>query len=257
MQRFEFNPIIKFFSTVEGVKVPALTEQQMREVDRIAVDEFNLGILQMMENAGRNLSMMIIEMLQDKPGEITILAGPGGNGGGGICSARHLRNHGYKVNLILSKDTKAYLGAAKTQLTITQKAGLIPTPIIQAQKTISKSQIIIDALIGYSLKDAPYGNIAHLIEITNRYSTRVLALDIPSGMDSTSGNAPGSVIVAERTLTLALPKLGLNNPTAGELYLADIGIPPEVYHSIGIKFDPFFGNQYNLRILRIPDESTD
>lgn len=257
MHRFDLDPLdLKYFSSISGDKIPGLTEEQMREVDRIAVEDFNLGILQMMENAGRNLALLAIEMLESNIGEISILAGSGGNGGGGICCARHLRNRGHRVNVILSKDPSAYSGAAKTQLTILQKSGLKPTPIKQAQNSIIKSEIAIDALIGYSLRDAPRGNIAQLIEVANLHSKRVLALDMPSGVDSTSGKAPGAFINAEKTLTLALPKLGLNNPAAGELYLADIGIPPEVYSSIGIKLEPFWGNQYQIRILR-PNEEND
>jgi NAD(P)H-hydrate epimerase len=69
------------FQTEDGTEVPAVTEQQMREVDRIAVNDFGLGILQMMENAGRNLTELAIEMVGDSPGSIAVLAGSGGNGG--------------------------------------------------------------------------------------------------------------------------------------------------------------------------------
>ena len=99
------------FYTNEDVQVPALTTEQMREVDRIAVEEFNLGILQMMENAGRNLAQLAVSYLGDQQGGVTILAGPGGNGGGGMCCARHLHNHGIDVNLVLSK-FKENLGSA-------------------------------------------------------------------------------------------------------------------------------------------------
>jgi NAD(P)H-hydrate epimerase len=78
------------FRTPEGIPVPAVTAEQMREVDRIAVEDFGLGILQMMENAGRNLAANLMEMLASMDGEVTVLAGAGGNGGGGLRSARHL-----------------------------------------------------------------------------------------------------------------------------------------------------------------------
>ena len=79
------------FWTEDGRPVPAVTAEQMREVDRIAVEDFGLGILQMMENAGRNLAQNAIDMLGATKGEVTVLAGAGGNGGGGLCCARHLR----------------------------------------------------------------------------------------------------------------------------------------------------------------------
>ena len=84
-----------------------------------------------------------------------------------------------------------------------------------------------------------------MIELANRLECRILSLDIPSGIDATTSAAPGVAIRPERTMTLALPKTGLN-PDAGELLLADIGIPPEVYLPLGIKFKPFFQGQYRL-----------
>ncbi len=73
------------FRTEDGVVVPAVTADQVREVDHIAVEEFSLSILQMMENAGRNLAENVLAMLGGIKGEITLLAGSGGNGGGGLC----------------------------------------------------------------------------------------------------------------------------------------------------------------------------
>jgi NAD(P)H-hydrate epimerase len=78
------------FRTEDGIPVPAVTAEQMREVDRIAVEDFGLGILQMMENAGRNLAQNVLGMLDGRRGEVTVLVGSGGNGGGGLCCARHL-----------------------------------------------------------------------------------------------------------------------------------------------------------------------
>jgi NAD(P)H-hydrate epimerase len=76
----------------------------------------------------------------------------------------------------------------------------------------------------------------------------VLSLDVPSGLDATTGDVPGVVVQPERTLTLALPKTGLG-ALAGELYLADIGIPREVYHPLGLSFPPFYGPESYLPIF--------
>jgi NAD(P)H-hydrate epimerase len=85
------------FRTEDGAIVPAITAAQMREVDRIALEEFGLGVLQMMENAGRNLAQNVQDMLGGAGGEVAILAGSGGNGGGGLCCARHLRNREFSL----------------------------------------------------------------------------------------------------------------------------------------------------------------
>ncbi|HIQ01424.1 MAG TPA: hypothetical protein EYH30_04750 [Anaerolineales bacterium] len=79
----------------------------MREVDRVAVEEFGLGILQMMENAGRSLAENVLDMPAEAEGEIAVLAGSGGNGGGGLCCARHLHNHGLRVRVVLSREAAA------------------------------------------------------------------------------------------------------------------------------------------------------
>jgi len=229
--------------------LPALTEDQMREVDRIAMEDFGLGVLQMMENAGRNLALHAIENVDDPNAEIVILAGSGGNGGGGISCARHLRNRGYRIRLLLTKDPSELRGSAAAQFHIVEQAGLRATSASEAEECIQQATLVIDALIGYSLKGAPRGITKNLIEMANEFSDRTLSLDIPSGFHSTSGETPGVSIKAHRTLTLALPKTGLRK-VSGELYVADIGIPPEVYAPLGLALEPFFGAAYWVRITR-------
>ena len=233
--------------TEGGYVLPALTEDQMREVDRIAMEDFGLEVLQMMENAGRNLALHAIENVDDPNAEILILAGSGGNGGGGISCARHLRNRGYRVRLVLTKDPSELRGSAAAQFHIVEQAGLRATSASEAEERIQHAALVIDALIGYSLKGAPGGLTEDLIQMVNEFSERTLALDIPSGFDSTSGETPGVAIKPHRTLTLALPKIGLRE-VPGELYVADIGIPPEVYIPLGISLKPFFGGAYWVRI---------
>ena len=192
------------FRTTEGVPIPAVTAEQMREVDRIAVEDFGLGILQMMENAGRNLAGNVMEMMGGSFGEVTVLAGAGGNGGGGLCAARHLHNRGYQVNLILDRQASALGDAATNQLRILQAAGLRPVDPSGAQEAIRRADVVVDALIGYSLRGSPRGRAAELIELSNEHAKRVLSLDVPSGLDATTGETPGAVVHPDRTLTLAL-----------------------------------------------------
>jgi NAD(P)H-hydrate epimerase len=120
-----------------------------------------------------------------------------------------------------------------------------PGRILSAAHLAGESfDLIIDALIGYSLKGAPRGTIAHLIHWANGADTRILALDVPSGLDSTTGETSGSVIAAETTVTLALPKTGLIASTAGRPLLADIGIPIETYQRLSLPYVPPFGSRY-------------
>jgi NAD(P)H-hydrate epimerase len=221
----------------------------MREVDRVAVEEFRLSILQMMENAGRNLALNVMEMLGSggAHSEVAILAGSGGNGGGGLCCARHLHNRGFPVSVLLSKDPEELTGAAANQLRILRAAGMGPVERAHTGEVLRRSRLVVDALIGYSLRGAPRGRAAELIDLCNEYAARVLSLDLPSGLNATTGGAPGAMVHPERTLTLALPKTGLRD-VHGQLYLADIGIPPQVYGTLGLSFEWPFPEQYWVRL---------
>lgn len=238
------------FQTAAGIYVPAITTAQMREVDRVAMETFDLDLLQMMENAGRNLAQNVMEILRRSPRPVVVLAGSGGNGGGGLCCARHLHNHGVPVAVVLSKEPEALTGAAAQQLRTLQRAGLAPLEQDEVEEALRSAALVVDALIGYSLQGAPRGRVVTLIERCNRHARRVIALDVPSGLDATTGEAPGRVIEAERTLTLALPKAGLV-PGEEEVYLADIGIPPAVFESLGIVYEPPFERGYWVRLERV------
>lgn len=229
--------------------VPAVTAGQMREVDRVAVGEFGLSLLQMMENAGRNLAENVLVMLGGERGAVAVLAGSGGNGGGGLCCARHLHNRGFGVTVVLDRDPDRLTGAARTQLEILRSAGVRPVSgLARIRAGLRECRLAVDALIGYGLRGAPGGRTAELIEICNQRAARVLALDVPSGIDATTGAAPGVAVRAERTLTLALPKTGLAT-LATPLYLGDIGIPPEVYARLGLSFQQPFREGYWVRLF--------
>jgi NAD(P)H-hydrate epimerase len=227
--------------------VPAVTADQMREVDRIVMEEFGLGILQMMENAGRNLAENVLDMLDGARGKVAILAGSGGNGGGGVCCARHLHNRGFQVWIVLDREAATLRGAVREQFQVLQAAGLQPTEPSHAGEVIRRAQIVVDALIGYGLRGIPRGRTAVLIELCNQHVARVLSLDIPSGLNATTGEAPGPVVRPERTLTLALPKTGLQG-VSGDLYLADIGIPLEVFQRLALYFESPFRKRYWVRL---------
>ena len=236
------------YKTDRGIQVPAVTAEQMREVDRIAVEEFQLGILQMMENAGRNLAECARHMLGGT-GQVTVMAGSGGNGGGGLCCARHLHNRGIQVTILLSREKGSLIDAARQQLHNLQAAGIHPIDQSEAKEAVAGADLVIDALIGYSLRGVPTGRASKLIWLCNEHARSVLSLDVPSGLDATTGAAPGQVVRPDRTLTLALPKTGLHG-VPGELYLADIGIPPQIYHRLGISSVPLFSEGYWIRLER-------
>lgn len=235
------------FRTERGDLVPAITAAQMREVDRLAVARLGLGVLQMMENAGRNLAANAIEMMGRSSTKVVVLAGGGGNGGGGLCAARHLLNRGWDVQVVLDRDAEDLSGPAAVQFGLLRQMGIKALASAPADEAIMSAELLIDALIGYSLRGAPRGRAAELIARCDQAPGQMLALDVPSGLDATTGQSPGAVIRADRTLTLALPKTGLRMVN-GEVYLADIGIPSVVYRWMDIGLPNIWDNAYWLRI---------
>lgn len=234
-------------------RIPALTTEQMIEVDRAMMEDYQIGLLQMMENAGRNLAHLARERFLggDPRGKrVIVMAGTGGNGGGGLVAARRLHNWGAQVAVAITKPAADYRGVPAHQLGILQRMGIallepgadLPHPC----------ELILDALIGYSLSGAPRGETATLIQWANAQNVATLSLDTPSGLDTTSGQAHSPVIHAIATLTLALPKAGLLNPDAapyvGELYLADISVPPALYAKMGIHVSALFAENDIIRI---------
>lgn len=229
------------FVTDDGQSVPAVTTGEMREVDRVAVEEVGPELLQMMENAGRTLA----EFARARTDEsVVVLAGDGGNGGGGLCAARHLSNHAWDVQVVLDRPAAELTGAAATQYRILRgtDATLLETDVERC--ALDDAGLVVDAVIGYGLRGAPRGPAGELVEASNATPTPVLSLDIPSGMDATTGESPGAAVDADTVLTLALPKTGLFEVESKvEVWLADIGIPREVYRRVGIGYDqPFAGN---------------
>ena len=223
------------FKTDTGVQVPSVATDEMREVDRIAIEETGPNLFQMMENAGRNLAMAAVEMLGVGWRDVSmlILAGTGGNGGGGIAAGRHLANRGARVSVLVT-DAEALSPVPAKQLEILRYAG---GSVLSSPDDVRDPALVIDAVIGYGLHSAPRGIAADFIELANGSGAPVLALDAPSGVDSTSGAAPGAAVAAAVTMTLALPKTGLVGPLIGRLMLADIGIPAEVFARLGRPLD--------------------
>ena len=141
---------LEHFIAESGVKVPALTTEQMRELDRVAIEETGPSLLQMMENAGRNLALLAMELMGTRwrSARVVILAGSGCNGGGGICAARHLSNHGVSVSLCLAEPDRMSEAAAIQRRIFQYTDG---TEVRSSELANLESDLIIDALIGYGL----------------------------------------------------------------------------------------------------------
>ena len=230
--------------------IPVLTTPQMVEVDRLMIEEYQIELIQMMENAGRNLAELA---RRDLGGlvvgkSIALLCGAGNNGGGGLVAARHLHNWGANVSLILAFDPSRLKEIPAHQWRILTQMGLDSNK----ESDLPKADLILDALIGYGLSGDPRQPVAELIDKANNTGRPILALDAPSGLDTTSGIPGDPCIKAAATLTLALPKMGLLTrevkDNVGDLYLADISVPPELYQHLGIEVSNLFEKDTILKV---------
>ncbi|MDX2445153.1 MAG: NAD(P)H-hydrate epimerase [Bacteroidales bacterium] len=235
------------FITTDGIEVPAVSTLQMIEIDRIAMEETGPNLFQMMENAGRNLCLLTLEKLgyKWKTSNILVLAGTGGNGGGGICAARHLANHGVKVTVCIT-DPEKLKEVTAYQLHILNSTSAEVITINELQR--ERPDVILDAIIGYNLTGEPTGNALKMIEWASKKSAFITSLDVPSGIDSTTGIKAVNHIQPDATLTLALPKMGLLPEVSGNLFVADIGIPIGVYKKLNLNYKYPFGNNFYVKV---------
>lgn len=222
---------------------PAVTAEQMREVDRVATEELGLGLIQMMENAGRHLAELVVRRFG--PRTAVVLAGPGGNGGGGLVAARHLGNRGVDVAVVLAADRDRLGDVPRHQLSILERSGA------RIDGDPEAADVVLDALIGYSLDGDPRGRAAELIRWANDQAAPACSLDVPSGLQATSGAVGEPCVHATATLTLALPKVGLARApeVVGELSLADLGIPRAAFDRAGIATTPIFAAGPIVRLV--------
>jgi NAD(P)H-hydrate epimerase len=233
---------INNFSNLElAMNVPALTRDQMIEVDRLMIEEYGIQLIQMMENAGRNLAEMAYRMLGEtiRSKKIAVLCGAGNNGGGGMVAARHLHNRGADVSAMLIGEPIKMKEVPELQWRIIEILGLTGEDV-----NLEGIDLIIDAMIGYGLTGNPRQPVAAWIQKANASGHPILALDAPSGFNATTGIPGDSCIQAAVTMTLALPKTGLLHPTAssvvGELHLADISVPPDLYQHLDLTVGALF-----------------
>jgi NAD(P)H-hydrate epimerase len=233
--------------------VPAVTAAQMREVDRIMVEDLGVSLLQMMENAGRAFAELTrIQLTGIRHRRVVVLAGRGGNGGGGMAAARRLAIWGAEVRVVLAHPETALAEAPRRQLASLRAIGVPVHRPDEAASLLHEADVVLDALLGYSLDGPPREPEAGLIRTANAHAIPLLALDLPSGLDPDRGVPHDPTIRATRTLALALPKVGLLRPEAagsvGELWLADISVPARAYASFGIVPGPLFAEADLIQI---------
>jgi NAD(P)H-hydrate epimerase len=250
------------FAAPGGLRVPAVSVGEMREVDRIAIEATGPSLLQLLELAGQQAALSAIAMLAARwPGarwtgaRALVLCGSGRNGAAGACAARHLANRGIAVEVVTIVPPQRADGALGQALLALAEAPARVTRWDEAFD-VTSADIVVDAILGCRLSGEPQPVQRGLILATGAArdaGVPVLSLDIPSGLDADTGANPGAVVRPTRTLTLGLPKRGLTRENAGELWVADLGIPPGVFARAGIAFAPFLRETASVR-LEYPGE---
>lgn len=215
----------------------ALTRNQLREIDRRSIEDYGIPGVVLMENASRWAAESAMAMLDRRAGShVLILCGGGNNGGDGLAIARHLHNRGIKVSIALAIDSSRYTGDALINWWIVQAMQLPCQPVTPDLIRSRPWDLIIDAVFGTGLAQAPRDPFPSLADAVNQSGRPVLAVDVPSGLDCDTGAAPGACIIATRTITFVAPKVGFANPSAarlvGEVIVGDIGCPIELIDAV-------------------------
>ncbi|MFZ3171178.1 MAG: NAD(P)H-hydrate dehydratase [Carboxydocellales bacterium] len=222
------------------------TTEEMRKLDRTAIESLGIPGVVLMENAGLQVVEVIARVLGElKDKKITIMAGKGNNGGDGFVIARHLLNRGAEVKTLLFANIEEISGDAKVNLEILQKLGHKIYPAVNTNSlnivrvALVYTDLIVDAIYGTGFKGELSEHVGRVVEVVNESKKPVVSVDIPSGVAGDTGKVNGSCIHATHTVTFALPKLGnILQPGAdygGKLHTVDISIPQQLVNNLGLK----------------------
>ncbi|MGD9854780.1 MAG: NAD(P)H-hydrate epimerase [Planctomycetaceae bacterium] len=213
----------------------ALTRDQVREIDRRAVDEYGMTSLVLMENAGRGAADLLLQLRGTGP--VCICCGKGNNGGDGFVIARHLEAAGVDVHVLLFADPDSLAGDPAANRAILQKASTPLTVITgsmdeTARRTLTRAEWIVDALLGTGVQGTVREPYARVIEEINRAAGCVLAVDLPSGLDCDMGRPFGTCVHAAHTATFVARKSGFDRDDAehwtGPVTVVPIGVPRQL-----------------------------
>jgi hydroxyethylthiazole kinase-like uncharacterized protein yjeF len=217
--------------------------EQMRQIDRTAIDDIGIPGSVLMENAGRQtVSHLCSYFGKVKGKKIAVFAGPGNNGGDGFVVARHLQQLGAQVRVFLLVGADRIMGDAAVHFRIVCNLH-IPVSFLLGPEDLQGLEpdyfdLIVDALFGTGLKRQIEGHFARVIEMMNSASCPVVAVDMPSGLDSDTGGICGVAVKADLTVTFGVAKLGHfvfpGREMVGALEVADIGIPSQVVAEAGL-----------------------
>jgi len=210
--------------------LPYLSSAQVREVDALAQERFGISVDWLMESAGWQVAQFCTELT-------AVVCGAGNNAGDGLAAARHLHRWG-RLASVSCAAAERLRGPAAQELDALRRIGVE----VSADLNLVGAGMVADAIFGTGISRAPEGRFAEWIEAINGSGLPVVAVDVPSGLDADSGVAYAPAVRATTTVTLGLPKAGLTRADgprlAGEIWVADIGVPFEAYAALGIAVSP-------------------
>ncbi|MCF6155590.1 MAG: NAD(P)H-hydrate epimerase [Candidatus Brocadia sp.] len=219
----------------------SLTREEMRELDRKAIEEYKIPSIVLMENAGRNVAEEVLKLIQNpQKTKVAVLCGKGNNGGDGFVVARHLYNHCIPLDVFLvariSDILKGGDAGINLQILVNMKIPvrevLDITGVTNALKELGSYDIIVDALFGTGLSGEVREPFKALVEGINNLNKPIVSVDTPSGLDCNNGNILGTAMKATKTVTFAARKRGFSlgdGPAyTGEVIVTDISIPKEL-----------------------------
>jgi NAD(P)H-hydrate epimerase len=198
--------------------LPSLTSKQVKAVDALIEERFGIPVDWLMEAAGWQIARFVGQ-------RAAVVCGVGNNAGDGLAAARHLHRWG-RLATVCCVDASRLRGAAARELDALRKVGVE----VAGDLVLGDAEVVVDAIFGTGLGRAPEGRFAEWIEAINASGKPVISVDVPSGLDSDTGVAYAPCIRANVTITLGLPKPGLQ----GRVLVADIGVPFEAYAAVGV-----------------------
>jgi ADP-dependent NAD(P)H-hydrate dehydratase / NAD(P)H-hydrate epimerase len=207
--------------------LPTLSSAQVKAADALANERFGISVEWLMEAAGWQVARFC-------KGRTVVACGVGNNAGDGLAAARHLHRWG-RLASVACIDAGRLRGPAERELDALRKLGVDVTGTL----LFEGAEVVLDAIFGTGISRAPQGNFSAWIDAINASGAQVVSIDVPSGLDSDTGVAYAPSVQAHTTVTLGLPKAGLTKGygprLAGEVWVADIGMPFEVYAALGIE----------------------
>jgi hydroxyethylthiazole kinase-like uncharacterized protein yjeF len=211
---------------------PAITSREMRALE-VNAEYYGISLLQLMENAGRNVAEEIAKRFD--PGKsVVVFCGLGGNGGDGFVTARHLLSAGFNVTVVLAGRGRdiSHEAAQKNfvAMQFLDDVSILEVADSSAIPKVDTADVVMDALLGTGTKGKLKPPIYQLVEYINALNGFKIAVDVPTGIDSDTGETLGTAVTANVTVTFHAPKTGLANAKkyVGELLIRDIGLPRQL-----------------------------